>query len=145
MYDDVKKEHKQHGKLLKSLKRHFKKDEDEMDDEDEMQTKGMTLYQGKKDRRVSLNKDYDEDTEPHSQVYSSDGESTDEARMYGENAESNDGGYSSLTPEDDDEYEKKMKRKKEEDSQPMLPKSQRKRFGVAAIVKKMSKPKKSSY
>lgn len=145
MYDDVKKEHKQHGRLLKSLKRHFKKDEDEMEDDDEMQTKGMTLYQGKKDRRVSLNKDYDEDTEPHSDVYSSDGHSTDEDRMYGENAESNDGGYSSLTPDSDEKYERKMKREEDEDSQPMLPKSQRKRFGVASIVKRMSKPKKNSY
>lgn len=133
--------------MKEDLKKRFKKSfrrSDEMDD-DEMQTKGMTLYQGEKNRRVALNKDYDEETEPHSQVYSSDGNPTDEDRMYGENDESNDSGYSSLTPENEEKYERKQKMEEDEDSQPMLPKSQRKRFAVAALTKKMSKPKKQSY
>ena len=148
MYPKVMKEKKEHGQLMKAFKKHFKKDESEMEEdmegENDEQVKPMTLYQKKKDRRVSLNRDYDDETEPHGDVYGSDGESTDENRMYGENAESNDEGYDSVSPEDDDEYERDQKDEIEEDSQPMLPKSQRKRMGIAVLVKKMSKPKKSA-
>ena len=143
MYSDMKKQKRGKGDLARAFKKHFKKDDEEaMENEDEV--KPMTLYQGKKDRRVSLNEDFDDMTEPHGDVYGSDGESTDENRMYGENAESNDEGYDSVSPEDDDEYEKDQKEEIDEDSQPMLPKSQRKRMGIAVLVKKMSKPKKSA-
>lgn len=148
MYPKVKKEHKEHGQLMKAFRKHFKKDEaemeEDMEDQNDEQVKPMTLYQKKKDRRVAINRGYDEDNEPHSDVYGSDGESTDEDRMYGENAESNDEGYDSISPEDDDEYEKKQEDEIEEDSQPMLPKEQRKRMSIAVLTKKMSKPKKSA-
>lgn len=147
MYPKVKKEHKEHGQLMKAFRKHFKKDEsemeEEMEDDDDEQVKPMTLYQKRKDRKIALNKGYDDDLEPHSDVYSSDGESTDEDRMYGENDESNDEGYDSVSPEDDDEYEKDQKEEMEEDSQPMLPKAQRKRMSIAVLTKKMSKPKKN--
>lgn len=149
MYPKVRKEHKEHEKLLKSFKKHFNKDESEMEedmeDEGEESVRPMKLYQSKKDRRVSINRDYDEDTKPHSDVYGSDGHSTDENRMYGENAESNDEGYDSISPEDDDEYEEKMEKQMNEDASPTLPKNQRKRMAVAVLTKKMSKPKKSQY
>jgi hypothetical protein len=104
-----------------------------------------SLYEDKKDRKVSLNRSFDDDTQPHSDVYSSDGHSTDENRMYGENSESNDEGYDSTSPEDDSEYEADMESEIDHDSQPMLPKKQRKRMAVAVLSKKMSKPKKTSY
>lgn len=143
MYKKVEREKRDHSKLLKSLKKHFKRDEDEIEAEDEeTQVKPMTLYQKKSDRRVALNRDYDEDTEPHSAVYGSDGHSTDENKMYGENSESNDEGYSSEAPEDDEEYEAEEKEEEEEDSRPMLPKAQRKRMSIAVLTKKLSKPRK---
>lgn len=156
MYKKVKAEHKQHGHLMKMLRKHFGKDESEMEsdmehegseheseDEDDEQVKPMQLYQSKSDRRASINKKFDKETKPHGDVYGSDGESTDEDRMYGENAESNDDGYSSLSPENEGEYESKMKEEEDDGSQPMLPKSQRKRMSIAVLTRKMSKPKKS--
>ena len=141
MYNDMS-EKRDSGKLKKAFKKHFKKNSYDMDDEEDEQVKPMNLYQGKKDRRVSLNQSFDEDTEPHGDVYGSDGESTDENRMYGENAQSNDEDYDSISPDDDDEYEMKQKKEIEKDSQTMLPKSQRRRMGIAVLTKKMSKPKK---
>lgn len=132
-------------KLMQSFRKSFRKGDDMEAEEMEEGVKPATLYQSKKDRRVSLNRDFDEDTQPHSQVYSSDGHSTDENRMYGENAQSNDEGYDSISPEDDDEYEAEMEEQIDHDSQPMLPKNQRKRMAVSVLSKKMSKPKKSNY
>jgi len=151
MYNEMNKK-KDKSQLKKAFNKHFKRSdeddskmEEDMESENDMQMKPMTLYQKRNDRRVSLNKDYDEDnTEPHSQIYGADGNPTDENRMYGENAESNDEGYDSVSPEDDDEYEKDQKDEIEEDSQPMLPKAQRKRMSIAVLTKKMSKPKKSA-
>lgn len=131
-------------KLMKSFRKSFKKGND-MQEEMEEGVKPATLYQSKKNRRVSLNRDFDDETEPHSQVYGSDGHSTDESRMYGENAESNDEGYDSTSPESDSEYEEELNEQIDEDSQPMLPKNQRKRMAVAVLSKKLSKPKKSNY
>ncbi len=159
MYPKVKQEKREHGKLLKAFRKHFKKDESDMesdmendsyreregdDDADDEQVKPMTLYQGKKDRRVSLNRSLNKRNEPHSDIYSSDGESTDEDRMYGENAESNDEGYSTTPSDDEEEYEKDQKDEIAEDSQPMLPKAQRKRMSIAVLSKKMSKPRRSA-
>ncbi len=132
-------------KLMSSFRKSFRKGDDMQEDEMEEGVKPATLYQSKKNRRVSLNRDFDDETEPHSQIYGSDGHSTDENRLYGENSESNDTGYDSISPEDDDKYEEDMEEQIDEDSQPMLPKNQRKRMAVAVLSKKMSKPKKSSY
>jgi|GEM_PF-4935447 hypothetical protein len=130
------------SELSKRFKKRFRReDEDQNDDE----VKPMQLYQGKKDRDVSLNKSFDDEVEPHSSVYSSDGHSTDEDRMYGENDESNDEGYTTLSPDSDAEYESKQKREMEESTSPMLSKSQRKRFAASSLSKKMSKPKKNGY
>lgn len=132
-------------KLMKSFRKSFQKGDDMQEEEMEQGMKPATLYQSKKNRRVSLNRDFDDETEPHSQVYGSDGHSTDENRMYGENAESNDEGYDSTAPESESEYEEELNEQIGEDSQPMLPKSQRKRMAVAVLSKKLSKPKKSNY
>lgn len=132
-------------KLMSSFRKSFRKGDDMQEEEMEEGVKPETLYQGKKDRRVSINRGFDDETEPHSQIYSSDGHSTDENRMYGKNAQSNDEGYDSTSPDSDSEYEEDMEDEIQEDSQPMLPKGQRKRMAVAVLSKKMSKPKKSSY
>lgn len=149
MYPKVKKEHREHEKLLKAFKKHFNKDESEMEEDmeegSEDEVRPMKLYQSKKDRRVAINEDYNKRNKPHSDVYSSDGHSTDENRMYGENSESNDEGYDSISPEDDEEYEEKMEKQMNEDSSPTLPKMQRKRMAIAVLSKKMAKPKKSEY
>ena len=132
-------------KLMSSFRKSFRKGSDMQENEMEEGVKPATLYQSKKNRRVSLNRDFDDETEPHSQVYGSDGHSTDENRMYGKNSQSNDEGYDSTSPESDSEYEEEINEQIDEDSQPMLPKNQRKRMAVAVLSKKMSKPKKSSY
>ncbi len=136
--------------LMKTFRKSFNRGDSDIEEgmEDE-EVKPMTLYQSKKDRRVSLNRDFDDRTEPHSQIYGSDGESTDEDRLYGENDESNDEGYDSVSPEDDDEYERDQRKEITQGAQPSsipkMPKDQRKRMSIAVLTKKMTKPKKASY
>lgn len=133
-------------RFLTSMKSKFGKGrrqklEDE-ENEEAMQTKPMELFQTRKERRGALNEDYDDEVKPHSQIYGSEGHSTDENRMYGESDFSNDEDYDSIPSDDDEEYEDEQKKEFSKDTGPQLSKSQRKRLAVSSLSRKMSKPKK---
>lgn len=141
----VKKEHKEHEGLLKLLKKHFNKDEDEMGDEMNEEMNEMPKKKKKKkgtyEDAVSKNSPYmyDDDVnadegegfEQNEYDQSEENEDEDEAEGYDDDGEYGEYDEDEESGEDEDGL---MPRSR-------MPKSRRKDLAIAVIAKKISKGK----
>ena len=132
-YGNVKNEKKEHGSLLNLLKKHFSKDEDDMEEMDEDLGQVMKPMPVKKRARLGRQeKAYEADDEPYDPDYDSDPDMDLPVDML------EDGEYDDEDDEEDDEFADDEP--EEQFSKPS--KEQRKRMSIVAIGKKFSKPRK---
>ncbi len=155
----AKKEHAEHEDLLDVLKKHFLKDEHEMEEDEERGSNHK-----KNDLMSILKKTFlgeDGDSEEDDMKYDMDEPGEDLRSMkkkrrkevqkpFDSSDEYYEGGQEPFDQEefDDKDFENSSEMEPQEDSEedmendlPMVPKDQRKRMAIAVISKRMSKPK----
>lgn len=136
----VKSEHKQHKKLLKSLAKHFTKDEKEMkDEEDQYPHEYYNKKEVKENKKEKFyppydeeGDEYEEDQENSSSPWKWEDEST-EGGNYAEKA------CGSTHSKGCGRAEREVERVPEALEKHRAPKSQRKKMAVIIIAKKMRK------
>lgn len=133
-HSEAKKEHSEHEELLNLLKKHFAKDEEDIEELDETFGGPMKKFKGLQKGRGGSEKPFDsssddvDDDIDHG--YGSD--EIDDDSLESESAEAGD---------EDDKGEGKSAGEELEEIFDDVPKDKRKRLAISAISKKMSKPK----
>lgn len=127
VYGNVKKEKMEHETLLNLLKKHFGKDESDMESFDEDLGKPMKAKSAlRKLMRSRQENAYESDSE----------DSEEDPDMSDEDDEEEDGQYL-----DDYDDEGDQDHETEDEDEREIPKEHRKRMSIAVLSKKFSKPK----